>query len=329
MKNVLLIAMVCLLGFSASAQTGSIGGIVYGDSTKTNQNDTFKVWLIVFNSQTNILSAVDSQIVVGWGQAQYDFKAKPNGSYRTKAAHLNGPTSGTGYLPTYHSSTFMSSPVLWSNASVITHTGTINMGNHIYLAYGTVTNGPGFIGGNVSQGANKGTSSGIPNMTVLLMDANSNPIKFTTTDANGDYSFDNLPFGTYKVYPENLGDATTPASITIDATHTTMNGIIFERSSTNKTITLVTTSVANVSGKTLDLSVYPNPAHNVVNINWGTYTQNVATVVISDVTGKKVYAAQVSMNANTTVDVSSLNSGMYFMSINSANGSNTQKMLIQ
>lgn len=329
MKNLLLMSMLCLLTISASAQTGSIGGIVYGDSTKTTQTDTFMVWLISFNSQTNILTAVDSQKVWGWGQAQYDFQGASAGSYRTKAAILNGPTSGTGYVPTYHSSTFSNSPLLWSNASVINFTGTSNYGYHIYLGTGTLTTGPGFVGGNVSQGANKGTANGIPNMTVLLLDASNNPIAYATTDANGDYSFNNLPNGTYKVHPENLGDVTTEASVTIDATHVTLNAISFERSNSGKTIKPLPNAIANVATEALTLSVYPNPAKNVVNIKWTANSSDEASVVITDISGKKVVAAQVSMSADATLNVQSLNSGLYFMNIATEAGSSVQKLTIQ
>ncbi len=40
---------------------------------------------------------------------------------------------------------------------------------------------------------------GIPNVTVVLYDDNGNAIATTTTDDNGNYSFDNLPDGTYTV----------------------------------------------------------------------------------------------------------------------------------
>lgn len=329
MRNILLMTMLCLFTISASAQNSSIGGIVYADSANSTQTDSFMVWLISFNSSTNILTAVDSQVISGQGMGSYSFANPANGSYRTKAAHLNGPSSGTGYLPTYHSSTFSNSPLLWSNASVITHTGSNSFGNHIYMAQGTVTSGPGFIGGNVQQGANKGTASGIADMTILLLDASDNPVAFATTDANGDYSFSNLPHGTYKVHPENLGDATTAASVTIDATHVTQNAISFERSNSNKTIVPLPNSIANVAASAISVSVYPNPANNVVNINWANNSNDIASVVITDISGEKVLSTQVSMNANTSINIETLNSGLYFMNIASENGSNTQKLIVQ
>ncbi|MCB0700269.1 MAG: PKD domain-containing protein, partial [Chitinophagaceae bacterium] len=86
------------------------GGIIV-DSNSSNKADTFKVWLITFDSATSILSAVDSQIVSGYSYIPYTFNNKSAGQYRTKAHHLNGPSSGNGYVPTYHDS-----DLLWSNA---------------------------------------------------------------------------------------------------------------------------------------------------------------------------------------------------------------------
>src|SRR5690606_9842500 len=149
-----------------------------------HQSDTIKVWLIVFNSQTNILAAIDSQVVTsggGIGAVAYSFQSVVAGSYRVKAAMLSGPSSGTGLLPTYNSNPVTLSPILWSNATVITHTSNAPSAAGIRLAVGTITSGPGFIGGNVSQGANKGTANGIAKMAVLLLDANNNPVKYAVT----------------------------------------------------------------------------------------------------------------------------------------------------
>ena len=40
---------------------------------------------------------------------------------------------------------------------------------------------------------------GIPGVTVTLLDENGDVVQQTTTDANGDYSFPNVPVGTYSV----------------------------------------------------------------------------------------------------------------------------------
>lgn len=331
MKKLLLSAAVLFAAFSSQAQNNGITGIVYGDSVNSTQIDTFMVWLITYDAQTNILQAVDSQVVSGQGQAQYAFYNNPaQGSYRTKAAHLNGPTTGTGLLPTYHHINYMNTPILWSNASAIAHPGnTVTFGKHIYMAVGTVTSGPGFIGGNVLQGANKGTANGIEGMNIYLLDANNDPIVYTTTDVNGDYSFSNLPYGTYNVHPENMGDATTDATIVLDATTPSVNDVIFERSNTNKTIKRKVTSIEAVAGIVDLFSVYPNPASGNVNIRFADAATGNAMINMIDLSGKIVMVQEVSTGKNASISVQNFQPGMYFMTIATENGSTTQKLIIE
>lgn len=321
MRRILLLAAVALAfgSSSASAQT-TLSGDIYFDST--SRYDTFKVWLIV--KQGNILSAVDSTVVSGFaGNVQYSFSGVTQGSYRVKAHHLNPTVLGPGLVPTYHDSA-----LLWSAAQTITVGGTPSTGNNIYMKNGTPVTGPGFIGGNVLQGANKGTANGIEGMTMFLFDNNGNLIKYETTDANGDYAFNNLPEGTYKVHPEQLDYTTVEAGISITASDPSYTMVNFERSIQNKTITYKPTAITNVAGETV-FTVYPNPAQNVVNIGWATANGEEAVISITDLSGKQVVNTTVKMNGVTTLDVSSLQTGVYMMTITEDNNSYTQKLILQ
>src|SRR5690606_12603173 len=118
------------------------------------------------DSATSILAAVDSVIVTTIaGSGSYKFTNPAAGQYRTKAALHSGATSGTGHVPTYHTSSLM-----WNTATIINHTGGATSGKHITMQTGTLTSGPGFIGGNVNQGANMGTANGLAGLLVFLVD---------------------------------------------------------------------------------------------------------------------------------------------------------------
>lgn len=312
-----------IITVTTSGQPNKIAGFVHGDSANGTQNDSFKVWLITFNQSTNILTAVDSQVVSGWGFGSYSFANKASGSYRTKAAHLNGPSSGTGWVPTYHDSA-----LLWSNANVINHTGGTSY-NNIYLKTGTVVTGPGFVGGNVQQGANKGTANGIKGMTVLLLNTQGDPIRYATTDANGDYEFNNIPNGTYTVHPEQLAFTTTRATVNITNGSSTVTSINFERSLSGRTIKPLNNSVENISSDQLSFSVYPNPAKETVYIEWNSVSNEVAHISISDVSGKVMMTAEKGMNTRAELDVTQLNAGFYMLNITTEAGRKTQKLLLQ
>lgn len=303
-------------------QPNVISGTVWVDST--SNLDSYKVWLITFDSATNILSAVDSVTIATMaGSGSYAFSNKTAGSYRTKAARKGGPTSGTGHVPTYHDSS-----LLWSNAQVISHTGGSSTGKHIYMRTGTLTSGPGFVGGNVSQGANKGTANGIEGMTIFLLNTANEPVAYAITDANGDYSFSNVPVGSYTVHPENINYNTTPASINISLTHTAHLDINFERSHSQKTIVPISAGIGNINGKA-SFTAYPNPATDVINITWGSLSDDMATITITDISGKKVHTSEVKMDANAAINISNIRPGFYFLNVQTETGSNTQKLLIQ
>lgn len=72
-------------------------------------------------------------------------------------------------------------------------------------------------------------------------------------------------------------------------------------------------SVAN------SISVYPNPANDVVNIE----AEGLNNVVIFDVTGREVRA----LGAETTIDISDLEAGVYFFSIETENGTAMKKLV--
>ena len=77
-----------------------------------------------------------------------------------------------------------------------------------------------------------------------------------------------------------------------------------------------------------NVNIYPNPASNEVNIIMKEPVE--ADIRIFDVTGKLViYEADTAIQNKHTINISSLNRGVYFVRINSNRGSITKKMLKQ
>lgn len=67
----------------------------------------------------------------------------------------------------------------------------------------------------------------------------------------------------------------------------------------------------NKIGIAQDLTVFPNPATNLINLNIPN-DQNIVNTVISDISGKIVY----NNLSSSQIDISSLNSGLYFIKVN-------------
>jgi plastocyanin len=301
-----------------------ISGAILADS---NSMDTFKVWLITYDSSSQILTAIDSAIISnGFTQIPvYTFNNIPAGQYRTKAAQLDGPTTGTGYIPTYHATS-----LYWNSATIINHSGSATTGKNIYMQLGTVTSGPGFIGGNVTMGANKGTAAGDPvaGMQIMLRDNASNAIKYTYTNTNGEYSFNNLPTGLYSVYPEEIGYTTTSSPIILTPNQTMANAVSFEKSENKKTVTPKSTDINDATANNL-FYVLPNPSNGVISINWATGTKGSADVTVTDIAGRKVYQGEVKTGSTTPLNLNQLQAGMYFISIHANGQSATKQIVIQ
>jgi len=72
-----------------------------------------------------------------------------------------------------------------------------------------------------------------------------------------------------------------------------------------------------------ELSIYPNPAANIINIK----TQNtISKVLIFDVTGKNILKEN--NIKNNSLNISNLNSGIYFIKILDSNNYKTTRKLI-
>jgi PKD repeat protein len=308
------------------APPNMISGTIYWDTIITNlQQTTFKVWLIVMDSAQNTLTAVDSTMTSGFAAAYYSFPGYPAGSYRTKAAVVNGTVGALGLLPTYHTSSSY-----WNTATVINHTGGSSLNTDIIMQSGITTSGPGFIGGSVITGANKSTNLGdpVPNLLIMLRnDANGNLVRFTYTDANGNYSFSNIPAGTYNVYPEDMNYITIPSDpIVLASGQYNASGIDFKHTPTH--IKPIPTSISDLPENNL-FSIFPNPSNGKVQINWTTDTKVKATVEVVDVTGRNVLKQEAKTDHTAVLNLSSLQPGVYFIKVATEKAQHTERIVLE
>lgn len=306
-----------------NAPVSRIHGYVETDSAVMISPD-IRVWLITYDSTTQELSAIDSVTLFGASSnAYYQFLSVPdNPFYRVKAHVLNGPTSGSGYVPTYHDSV-----LFWNAVPQLYHwVGQSTIAN-IYMRTGTVTTGPGFIGGNVTLGANRGTSAGIPDVDIYLM-SGGKLIARTVTDVNGNYGFSSLPVGAYSVIPEVGAYTTTPYVITLATGQTSVQAANFELGEISKTIVPVTTGISTVAAGS-SISIYPNPASNRVEIRMDAATKD-TTIVIADIVGRTAYKNTTTVqDGKVILDLSSLQSGQYFISVTTDGNTVTEKLILR
>lgn len=314
---------VLTLTAGAPGLTTGISGNLFSDDYPFPSVDTYKVWLIRYDSASTSLTAIDSMMTDG---GSYAFSGMASGTYFVKAAQetMVPNIAGLGQVPTYHDSS-----LYWGTAlpQQIT-TGTTLTNRHIWMRMGAVTSGPGFIGGNVSLGANKGTTSGVPNLLILLRNPANKLVKAVYTDAAGNFSLNNLPVGTYSVYPEKMGYATTPAiTITLTAAQASRTGIDFNQDDAQENIKPRTTSITQVS--TLAAGLAPNPAKGSVRVFWSSLTGPLH-VDIANTTGQTVRAQAIETSGRTShlLDITGLPAGLYTVRLQSGVQSTVGKLVV-
>ncbi len=80
----------------------------------------------------------------------------------------------------------------------------------------------------------------------------------------------------------------------------------------------------------VQVKVYPNPASSVVSLQSSVFSQQSAVLIIYDLNGKNLIEKQIPAgNETIEIDVSSLQSGMYFCRLISENKISSQKLIIQ
>jgi PKD repeat protein len=313
---------------TAAPLAHKITGTIYKDTLYSPATADYKIWLIVYDSTSHMISAVDSTLDTGASSTYYEFNNPPSNTYLIKAAITNGPSSGSGYVPTYSTTS-----TSWSGAARIyynTSYGTLS-GEDIYMQHGTVTSGPGFIAGDVRYGAGKGTAVGdpVPGLLMMVRDGSNNLVASTLTDASGNYSFGSLPLGSYYIYPEALGyNITASNAVNITSSSTSISNINFKK--TSKAISPIGLGVNNVAA-IQSFNIYPNPTSGKVMIQWNDAIQGTATVTVTNITGQKLFSTKLLLD-NTGVselNLSQLQNGIYFMNIESDNGASNQKLVIQ
>ena len=87
----------------------------------------------------------------------------------------------------------------------------------------------------------------------------------------------------------------------------------------------ITLSNNEFSADNSQIMVYPNPANSVLNIGTKSLL-NLQEVTINDIAGKEVYRRLNSLSSES-IDVSSLASGVYFVTFKSDNGVTTKKFI--
>lgn len=281
-------------------------------------NPDATVYLIAYDSLAGTITMVDTAIVTPTNY-QYAILAPYGTNYLIKAV----PTlAWPNFMPTYRYKS-----LYWDSAEYrkVTPTSIFSsFGYDVALLIGTNPGGPGFIGGNVSQGANKTMGVGDPfeGLSILLLNANKQPVSHATTNAQGDFSFPSVAYGSYFLHAEHPGLYTTDIPVTLSST---MPGIT--QNMTINSTSIFAAGLAEAKADLTSLSLFPNPvslANSQFTLSVKLDKPSTATVELMDGTGRVVRAGQERFNAgasSVTIGINSLAAGLYRVNVRLEDGS--------
>lgn len=243
---------------------------------------------------------------------EFIFNNIPEGNYYLHATpQFNGPFA-SAYLPTFYVNS-----AYWQSATLVNLGQAQNPYNIQLASYQIVNGGTFIINGQI---VNAGKSINPAEQEVLLLDNQNNPIRWTITDANGYFSFDSLPAGTFGVNPVITGLTTYPYYVNLN-----------ENSSpafVKMTISgLIVTSIKDELAKTRHFKLYPNPVADVLTIE-NTEKDDLYEMEIISIAGKLLHS-QPLLQGNNSIDISHLASGLYLLRICGSQGGVYQEKLIK
>ncbi len=241
----------------------------------------------------------------------YAFTGLPDGTYiaYALASSFLYPT----YTPTYHDSA-----LFWTDAIELVLSGTNLSGVDIHLnELGGTANGTGSIGGSITFANNSKTyrntfQAETGNIQFYIMDMDDNLLFHTQSTESNTFEFNNLPFGTYQLYIELAGHTAYPAIFTLSESMPTINDIVIQVGVDG--ISILNSDV--FESIDFQLSVYPNPVQNELNVVLSAEGANTYTLGIYNAFGQLVqsrFLSNMGGTTNTRLDVSSFSQGVYFL----------------
>ncbi len=283
----------------------NLHGLAFSDSSTGSWSEAL-IYLIEFDSLTQTLSVVDTQTTLN---GFFSFQNVAAGNYLLKAALVPSAPAYADYLPTYYQST-----LFWYDAATISVPTGPNTFHSIYMIAGNNPGGPGFIGGNVNQGANKTEGDPLSDVQVMLLNMDDSPVGYTYSSSTGGFSFEDLAYGTYKVYAEVLGKPTYPNIVTISASKESVSdvAVVVEEDG-------VYSSVKEVDATFVDgTNFFPNPVTGTSTLSFNAKEAGSVTVRVLNMLCQVVLVQQTQVlpgNQNILVDMNNQQAGSYILSI--------------
>lgn len=308
-------------------QTYLSGFVLGGGSDSTLISATVYAYHIAEIDSANndpIYELVDSTFTNDIGY--YEFADLPLGVYVVKAVAENNPNNDVDYFPTYHYDA-----ITWENAIPVVNLlfSDAFLTTNILMQPTNPNGGGGLIGGSLidpnglmNELGNVLRDAGVAGVQILLEHQVAGQYRYTTTDENGDFRFDNLPWGTYKLYFDFPGLASPEVWVTIGPNNAESTGVVINTSGT--TVSTIDPTLAE------SITLSPNPTADLVEIQIADIEGEIEVALYS-LNGQRLFenAMNISRNERISVDLNNYSPGPYLIEISTNQGYATKMIMKQ
>lgn len=300
-----------------------VSGYVYlGSPSNRPLQATARVYMIQHcKGLADSVSYIDSVLTDTNGY--YSFANYPvlnsNCELMMKARLLPQAAEYDKYLPAYYYSD-TSYELKWHNAIKISNTAAESAINILLPEAMNPFGGPSLISGTAYYSG--GGNNVIKDRLMFITDMFDVPVAYTYTNTLGKFFFNNLQFGTYKIFGDAWNVENLDFVVTVDANNVYVQNVIFTEDSQYYKAGWPA-SVGTMKGENA-ISIYPNPANDILHVR---NISDGAILSFKDVTGKEIMSINVKSNTEEDVNISELNAGIYLLNITTDKATETRKFI--
>lgn len=297
-----------------NATTCSIAGYITRDSMNLAVNNAWVRLYEIGNLGTALRQTVRTN-----ANGYYVFNGVSNGQYLVQAMADSSTPLFRSYLPTYFGNTswwFSSTPIQVCPSRPNTNIHLIKMGNRPVR--------PFVVRGHIYMGTRKVNS--LSGYLVYLVNSNNEVIATTESDLNGEYVISNVDAGTYSVTMDVTGLTPASVNVVLGSTSPVAAGIDFVINSTYILASVNQTQKVDL----LNTQVYPNPMQNEIHVQFELVKSSMVNLTLVDVQGKLIQSVDLGKKmgaVQAVINSESLGKGMYFLRIQTDEGTNVFKLV--
>jgi hypothetical protein len=237
-------------------------------------------------------------------------------------------------IPTYHDSAWV-----WDSATVHVHDCINDSYPNVTMTELTPSSpGPGLMQGYVIEGPGFGRNQGDPVPGVVVkrgLAATAQIVETTFTDGNGQYTFNNLEFGTYTIYVDIPGlERDSMYTITLDATNNQFPNLYYVVDSVKIYIVPGIGIEDEFSTNGNLLNIFPNPAKDAATIRYVLVADAPVEISVYNLYGIKLHTMlkQHTLQGEYTYNFNpknlGLKPGMYLVALESNGRSKTKRLVV-